>query len=137
MSYGYVILSYVMSYVMVTTYPNRKGICHGICHGVTLKSLYVMRYVIAASAYVIRDCHVYMSFNMSWCHIEVGICHAIYHVVWSYVVGDCHVYMPCLYVMLYGHMSLGINVMCICHVYMSQWCKDMSLGLSCVYVMFI
>ena len=86
MSYGYVILSYVMSYVMVATYPNRKGICHGICHGVTLKSLYVMRYVIAASAYVIRVCHVYMSWHMSWRHIEVVICHAICHCY----IGICH-----------------------------------------------
>ena len=94
-------LSYVMSYVMVTTCPNRKGIYYVICHGVTLKSAYVMLHRHMSLGTVMCICHAYMS----WCHIEVDICHAIYAI---------------RYVMLYRHMSLG-TVMCIRHAYMS-WC---------------
>ena len=82
-----------MSYVMVTTYPNRKGICHGICHGVTLKSTYVMRYVML-------NRHMSLRTVMCICHgsgtVQI-ICHVLCNVESAYVTEDCHVYISCLF----------------------------------------
>ena len=109
---------YVMAYVMVTHYSLHMScdmsllhrhmslgtvmcICLGICHGDTFETAYVMRYVIAAQAYVIRDCHVYMSWHMSWCPIEDVICHVICHCC----IGICHQRLSCVYIMAYVMVS--------------------------------